>query len=65
MCTLDGCGVNDHLGPPPKATDEDRRLFLKGAVALPLAASHVPLAACRLSGEARVHGGGRQFRQGQ
>jgi carboxymethylenebutenolidase len=37
MCTLDGCGVNDHLGPPPKATDEDRRLFLKGAVALPLA----------------------------
>ncbi|MBO6578009.1 MAG: dienelactone hydrolase family protein [Thalassospira sp.] len=37
MCTLDGCGSHEHLGPPPKATDEERRLFLKGAVALPLA----------------------------
>ena len=37
MCTLDGCGSHEHLGPPPKATDEQRRLFLKGAVALPLA----------------------------
>ncbi len=37
MCTLDGCGSDEHLGPRPKATDEDRRLFLKGAVALPLA----------------------------
>ncbi|OSQ36607.1 dienelactone hydrolase family protein [Thalassospira mesophila] len=37
MCTLDGCGSHDHLGPPPKATDQERRLFLKGLAVLPLA----------------------------
>lgn len=37
MCTLDGCGSHDHLGPPPKATDQERRLFLKGLAILPLA----------------------------
>ncbi|MFH1806327.1 MAG: dienelactone hydrolase family protein [Pseudomonadota bacterium] len=37
MCKLDGCGSYDHMGPPPKATDEERRLFLKGLAVLPLA----------------------------
>jgi carboxymethylenebutenolidase len=37
MCTLDGCGSHEHLGPPPRATDQQRRLFLKGLAVLPLA----------------------------
>lgn len=37
MCDLDGCGIDPNL-PPIEIDDEQRRLFLKGLAALPLAA---------------------------
>ena len=37
MCDLDGCGAHKDM-PPIIIADEDRRAFLKGLVALPLAA---------------------------
>jgi carboxymethylenebutenolidase len=36
MCTLDGCGTREHM-PPIQVSAADRRAFLAGSIALPLA----------------------------
>ena len=37
MCDMDGCGTNGSKKPKPELSNKQRRAFVKGAIALPLA----------------------------